>query len=189
MALGRPFRGGQDEGRNRSGPTSNLKLSPQQVRVARLVAEGFRSREIAELLQITPRTVAVHRYQVVRRLGLRSTSAIGLALAELETSGPEDSASPGLNAANSTPPEKTGPLTFLPREQLGAETDWEAAAKGILLAHMKENGVTYGRLAERLTALGVREDARTLRNKVNGGKFTAVFLLQCVKACVDGNPG
>lgn len=162
------------DGNRSECPTANLELSPQQARVARLVAEGFRSREIADLLQISPRTVAAHRAQIVRRLGLRSTSAIGLSLAGFGR--------PVAPSATADPtPHREGFLT-LAVEPMAANTDWEATATGILRSHMKMNGVTYQELVERLAALGVREDVRDLRNKVQSGKFTAVFLLQCVKA-------
>ena len=53
------------------------KLSPQQLRVARLVADGFRTREIARLLRMSERTVSAHRAEIVKRLGLRSSAGIG----------------------------------------------------------------------------------------------------------------
>ena len=61
-------------------------------------------------------------------------------------------------------------------------TDWEEKAKGLLRAEMARRGVTYVGLAERLTALGVDDNERNLRNKVSRGKFTAGFLLQCLSA-------
>lgn len=61
-------------------------------------------------------------------------------------------------------------------------TDWEAQARGIIRAEMARQNVTYSQLAERLESIGVKEDERNLRNKVSRGKFTAAFLLQCLKA-------
>jgi hypothetical protein len=61
-------------------------------------------------------------------------------------------------------------------------TDWEEAAKSILRAEMARRSVTYATLVEKLAAIGVSENERNLRNKVSRGKFTAGFLLQCLKA-------
>ena len=61
-------------------------------------------------------------------------------------------------------------------------TDWEDAAKRLLRAEMAKRGVTYAQLVEKLSAIGVDENERNLRNKVSRGKFTAGFLLQCLAA-------
>ena len=47
---------------------------------------------------------------------------------------------------------------------------------------MARRGVTYKGLAERLAAIGVRDTADNLRNKVARGRFSAVFLVQCLTA-------
>ena len=61
-------------------------------------------------------------------------------------------------------------------------TDWEAMARGIIRAEMAKQGITYSQLVEKLDSIGVQEDERNLRNKVSRGKFTAAFMLQCMKA-------
>lgn len=61
-------------------------------------------------------------------------------------------------------------------------TDWEAKARGLIRGEMAKKNITYAQLAERLSAIGVSEDERNLRNKVSRGKFTAAFLLQCLEA-------
>lgn len=61
-------------------------------------------------------------------------------------------------------------------------TDWEAKARGIIRAEMARQNVTYSQLVERLESIGAAEDERNLRNKVSRGKFTAAFLLQCLRA-------
>lgn len=61
-------------------------------------------------------------------------------------------------------------------------TDWEEKAKGLLRAEMARRSVTYAQLAERLAVIGIDDNERNLRNKVSRGKFTAGFLLQCLKA-------
>lgn len=61
-------------------------------------------------------------------------------------------------------------------------TDWEAKAKGLLKAELKRRGVTYQELVGRLAVLGVEETEPNIRNKLARGKFTAVFMLQCLEA-------
>jgi len=61
-------------------------------------------------------------------------------------------------------------------------TDWEEMAKGLLRAEMARKSVTYAQLVERLSAIGVEDNERNLRNKVSRGKFTAGFFLQCLSA-------
>ncbi|MDE2599719.1 MAG: hypothetical protein KGL40_08855 [Rhodocyclaceae bacterium] len=58
--------------------------------------------------------------------------------------------------------------------------DWEATVKGLLKAELKRRDVTYQELAEKLTAIGVPETAENIANKISRGKFTAVFLIQCL---------
>jgi len=62
------------------------------------------------------------------------------------------------------------------------EDVWVNQAKGILRAAMARQGMTYEQLAEKLAELGVQDTAVNLRNKVARGGFSAVFLLQCLKA-------
>ena len=68
-------------------------------------------------------------------------------------------------------------------------TDWEAKARGIIRGEMARQNVTYSQLVEKLASIGVQEDERNLRNKVSRGKFTAAFMLACLKAIgVDFRP-
>lgn len=62
------------------------------------------------------------------------------------------------------------------------DTVWEAQVKGLLKAELKRRGVTYARLAEKLAAIGVMDSEPNIRNKLARGKFTAVFLIQCLTA-------
>ena len=61
-------------------------------------------------------------------------------------------------------------------------TEWETKVKGLLKGELKRRGVTYAQLVERLSAIGVQETEPNVRNKLARGKFTAVFLLQCLTA-------
>jgi hypothetical protein len=63
-----------------------------------------------------------------------------------------------------------------------ADTEWEARVKGLLKAELKRRGVSYNQLVEKLAAIGVSETEPNIRNKLARGKFTAVFLVQCLEA-------
>ncbi|MEU6918426.1 ATP-binding protein [Streptomyces olindensis] len=64
---------GQQLHRGRPGPESGESiLTPQELRVARLAAEGLTNREIAAQLLISPRTVGHHLSNVFPKLGIAS---------------------------------------------------------------------------------------------------------------------
>ena len=62
------------------------------------------------------------------------------------------------------------------------KTDWEIRTANLLKAELKRKGVTYGQLVQRLADMGVSEKEVNIRNKLARGKFTAVFLIQCLEA-------
>ena len=59
---------------------------------------------------------------------------------------------------------------------------WEAKAKGLLKAELKRRGVSYAQLVDKMAAIGVVDSEPNIRNKLSRGKFTAVFLIQCLEA-------
>lgn len=63
-----------------------------------------------------------------------------------------------------------------------ADTVWEAKVKGLLKGELKRRNVSYGQLVEKLAAIGVVDSEPNIRNKLSRGKFTAVFLIQCLEA-------
>jgi hypothetical protein len=63
-----------------------------------------------------------------------------------------------------------------------ADTEWEAKVKGLLKGELKRRGVSYNQLVEKLAAIGVVDSEPNIRNKLARGKFTAVFLIQCLSA-------
>jgi len=62
------------------------------------------------------------------------------------------------------------------------EEEWADEVKRILRAEMTRKGVTYDQLTEKLAELGVSDTSVNIRNKVARGKFTAVFMVQCLQA-------
>lgn len=62
------------------------------------------------------------------------------------------------------------------------EKEWEGRVKGLLKAELKRKGVTYAQLAGLLADQGVMDSEPNIRNKISRGKFTAVFLVQCLTA-------
>ena len=65
---------------------------------------------------------------------------------------------------------------------MSKHTDWEALAANTLKAELKRKGVTYAKLVEMLAAIGISEKEANVANKLSRGKFSAAFMLQCLKA-------
>lgn len=63
-----------------------------------------------------------------------------------------------------------------------AEKEWEDRVKGMLKAELKRRNVTYAQLVGKLAEIGVMDSEPNVRNKISRGKFTAVFLVQCLTA-------
>ena len=59
---------------------------------------------------------------------------------------------------------------------------YQEKAKGILRAEIKRRNLNYEQLAEKLAAMGVKENARNLSNKIARGGFTAGFFILCLEA-------
>ncbi|MEP6935093.1 MAG: LuxR C-terminal-related transcriptional regulator [Nitrospirota bacterium] len=51
-------------------------LTPRQRDILRLVSVGHTNREIAEVLEISVRTVEVHRFNLMRRLNVRNVAQL-----------------------------------------------------------------------------------------------------------------
>ena len=60
--------------------------------------------------------------------------------------------------------------------------EWEARVKAMLKAELKRRNVSYLQLVEKLAEIGVMDSEPNVRNKLSRGKFTAVFLIQCLEA-------
>jgi hypothetical protein len=62
------------------------------------------------------------------------------------------------------------------------EKEWEDRVKGLLKAELKRRNITYAELVGKLADIGVMDSEPNIRNKISRGKFTAVFLIQCLTA-------
>ena len=61
------------QGAARAGPE---KLSARQREVLQLLAEGKLMKEVAEVLQVTPRTIAFHKYTIMEHLGIKTSAGL-----------------------------------------------------------------------------------------------------------------
>lgn len=59
--------------------------------------------------------------------------------------------------------------------------DWESQVKSILKVELKRREVTYQQLSEKLAKAGITETPENIANKISRGRFSAVFLIQCLE--------
>jgi len=59
-----------------SGQPDMNVLSRREIDVVQLIKEGLSSKEIAVRLEISLKTVEVHRYNILKKLGLKNTAAL-----------------------------------------------------------------------------------------------------------------
>jgi hypothetical protein len=62
------------------------------------------------------------------------------------------------------------------------ESEYTDRVKGLLKAELKRKQMTYEELVRRLADRGIKETPENIANKISRGKFTAVFMLQCLDA-------
>ena len=67
-------------------------------------------------------------------------------------------------------------------EAMKSGSDWTYRIKGLLKGELKRRNVSYQVLSDKLKEMGVEETPENIANKISRGKFTAVFLLQCLEA-------
>lgn len=73
--------GGRPHGEQGSPPRSGRRLTVREIEVLRLMAQGYRNREISEAMGVSLKTVEVHAEHVYRKLGVSSrTQAVVAAL-------------------------------------------------------------------------------------------------------------
>jgi DNA-binding NarL/FixJ family response regulator len=66
----------QKELEEEESPTDMNNLSRREIDIIKLIKEGLSSKEIASQLDISLKTVEVHRYNILKKLKLRNTAAL-----------------------------------------------------------------------------------------------------------------
>jgi DNA-binding CsgD family transcriptional regulator len=69
------------EGRETLRAGAGVPLSPQELQIARLAAEGLSNREIGQRLYLSHRTIGSHLYRIFPKLSISSRAQLGSALA------------------------------------------------------------------------------------------------------------
>lgn len=59
-----------------AAPAGVVELTGRQLEVLRLIVEGRRTKEMAAILNLSPRTVETHKLELTRALGVRSTAEL-----------------------------------------------------------------------------------------------------------------
>lgn len=62
------------------------------------------------------------------------------------------------------------------------DEQWQERAKALLKAELARRDISYRDLADRLGALGIKDNERNIANKLSRGTFTAAFMIQCLDA-------
>jgi ATP/maltotriose-dependent transcriptional regulator MalT len=68
----------------RRGPDARDRLTPHELTIARLAAEGFTNREIGQRLYLSHRTVSTHLHRIFPKLGVSSRADLGRTLRSVE---------------------------------------------------------------------------------------------------------
>jgi DNA-binding NarL/FixJ family response regulator len=58
------------------GDDQTVPLTPRQREVLQLIAEGRTMKEVASILNISPRTAESHKYEIMQSLGVRTTAEL-----------------------------------------------------------------------------------------------------------------
>jgi len=53
-------------------PANPDKITDREREVLQLLAEGLAMKEVANVLNVTPRTIAFHKYAMMKRLGVKT---------------------------------------------------------------------------------------------------------------------
>ncbi len=71
--LRRQLQEGQTRGGSRQGPA---RLTSRERQILKLIAEGYTSKQISEILKISFKTVQTHRAHIMEKLGVHSTAEL-----------------------------------------------------------------------------------------------------------------
>lgn len=71
--LRRQLQEGQTRGGSKQGPA---KLTSRERQILKLIAEGYTSKQISEILKISFKTVQTHRAHIMEKLGVHSTAEL-----------------------------------------------------------------------------------------------------------------
>jgi DNA-binding NarL/FixJ family response regulator len=61
---------------NPQGKNPDKELTPRQSEVIQLLAEGKSMKEAADILKVTPRTIAFHKYSMMKELGIKTNAEL-----------------------------------------------------------------------------------------------------------------
>ena len=61
---------------NPQGKNPEKELTPRQGEVIHLLAEGKTMKEAAEILKVSPRTIAFHKYSMMKELGIKTNAEL-----------------------------------------------------------------------------------------------------------------
>lgn len=67
------------------------------------------------------------------------------------------------------------------RLQLKPYGEWEEEAKGLIEEEMVRRGIRYKQLSRMLEQLGIYESPDRLNRKINRKRFSAAFLIACLR--------
>ncbi|HLQ25598.1 MAG TPA: DUF6471 domain-containing protein [Acidiferrobacterales bacterium] len=59
---------------------------------------------------------------------------------------------------------------------------WARHARNLVKSELARRGLNYADVAGRLKEIGINESPENIRNKINRGTFSALFLLQVLNA-------
>jgi ATP/maltotriose-dependent transcriptional regulator MalT len=69
-------------------PEARDQLTPQELQIAQLAAQGLSNREIGQRLYLSHRTISTHLYRIFPKLGITSRAELGAALAPQDVGAP-----------------------------------------------------------------------------------------------------
>ncbi|MCR9172061.1 MAG: response regulator transcription factor [bacterium] len=64
------------KGLNTPQPKNEIRLTPREIEVLKMIAEEYSNQEIADALFISSRTVDTHRRNLLEKLGLKNTAGL-----------------------------------------------------------------------------------------------------------------